>query len=61
VMVTSVPWQLDSSSTAKDRVMARPDGPAAPARHKTAVNARPDAADPAPSEAAAPATPAARD
>jgi amino acid transporter len=32
VMVTSVPWQLSSSESAGQRVMARPDGPAAPAR-----------------------------
>jgi amino acid transporter len=41
VMVTSVPWQLDSSSAAEERVLARPDGPAAPARHKTAAGAPP--------------------
>jgi hypothetical protein len=34
VMVTSVPWQLDSSSAAEQRVLARPDGPAAVSRHK---------------------------
>jgi amino acid transporter len=34
VMVTSVPWQLDSSSAAQDRLLARPDGPAAVSRHK---------------------------
>jgi hypothetical protein len=33
VMVTSVPWQLDSSAAAVDRAMARPDGPAAPSRN----------------------------
>ncbi len=32
VMVTSVPWQLDSSAAAIDRAMDRPDGPAAPSR-----------------------------
>ncbi|HZZ97873.1 MAG TPA: APC family permease [Jatrophihabitantaceae bacterium] len=37
VMVTSVPWQLDSSSGAEERLLARPDGPAAPARYKTPV------------------------
>jgi len=31
VMVTSVPWQLDSSQAAVDRALGRPDGPAAPA------------------------------
>lgn len=34
VMVTSVPWQLDSSTAARERVLAQPDGPAAPAVHK---------------------------
>ncbi|HEY2298591.1 MAG TPA: APC family permease [Jatrophihabitans sp.] len=34
VMVTSVPWQLDSSSAAQERAMSRPDGPAAVSRHK---------------------------
>ena len=34
VMVTSVPWQLDSSSAARERAMSRPDGPAAASRHK---------------------------
>ncbi|HEY7010383.1 MAG TPA: APC family permease [Jatrophihabitantaceae bacterium] len=64
VMVTSVPWQLDSSSMAKARVMARPDGPAAPARHKTAgttVSTAPIESVPAPPEERTPATPAARD
>ncbi|HEY8300903.1 MAG TPA: APC family permease [Jatrophihabitans sp.] len=41
VMVTSVPWQLDSSSAARERVLSRPDGPAAISRHK--VGAGPDA------------------
>ena len=34
VMVTSVPWQLDSSSAAEQRALSRPDGPAAVSRHK---------------------------
>jgi amino acid transporter len=41
VMVTSVPWQLDSSSGAEDRVLSRPDGPAAPSRHKVGAGPRP--------------------
>jgi amino acid transporter len=59
VMVTSVPWQLDSSSAAEERLLARPDGPAAPARHKTVVAAAPTPTetDPAPDER----TPAGRD
>jgi amino acid transporter len=36
VMVTSVPWQLDSSQAASDRALARPDGPAAPGRGRAA-------------------------
>jgi amino acid transporter len=36
VMVTSVPWQLDSSQAASDRALSRPDGPAAPGRGRVA-------------------------
>jgi hypothetical protein len=43
VMVTSVPWQLDSSSAARERVLSRPDGPAAVSRHK--VGAGPGSSD----------------
>ncbi len=35
VMVTSVPWQLDSSAAAVERAMDRPDGPSAPSRTPT--------------------------
>jgi amino acid transporter len=72
VMVTSVPWQLDSSSAARERMLSRPDGPAAPARHKVrtgggggkggggAGRAEPDATDTTPDAdpGAAPAKPA---
>ncbi len=34
VMVTSVPWQLDSSSAAQQRALTGVDGPAAVSRHK---------------------------
>jgi hypothetical protein len=43
VMVTSVPWQLDSSTVAEQRVLSRPDGPAAASRHK--VGAGPGSSD----------------
>jgi hypothetical protein len=42
VMVTSVPWQLDSSTGAQERAMARPDGPSAPARHRMTSDVAPD-------------------
>ncbi len=35
VMVTSVPWQLDSSIGAVERTLSRPDGPAAPSQSRT--------------------------
>ncbi len=34
VMVTSVPWQLDSSQAAIERALSTPDGPAAPIRQR---------------------------
>ena len=34
VMVTSVPWLLESSAAAEERASARPDGPAVPPPHK---------------------------
>jgi hypothetical protein len=58
VMVTSVPWQLDSSSGAEERLLARPDGPAAPARHRTTV--APDGAN-TPATEQPTTTPAGRD
>jgi amino acid transporter len=45
VMVTSVPWQLDSSSGVQEKLLARPDGPAAPARHKVGAGVPPDRRD----------------
>ncbi len=45
VMVTSVPWHLSSSSSAEQRVMSRPDGPAAPAQYRVTAGGRGDAAD----------------
>ena len=44
VMVTSVPWQLDSSSAAAARLRGRPDGPAAPASQRPPRRTRPRAA-----------------
>jgi amino acid transporter len=45
VMVTSVPWQLDSSEAAAERLRSRPDGPAAPSRHKVGAGRPPAAGD----------------
>ena len=48
VMVTSVPWQLDSSAAApSDRALSRPDGPGrGRRRHKVGAGARRPMADP---------------